>query len=214
MNIIISGLTAAGKTTHALLLARRLGFDYLSASELMLNQMAVTPDANNALWVTRLKEIETRRNQEPVDELVNTILADSLRTCDATVFDSWSASWLPGAQSCLRIWIESTPESRAMKARASQEPYGPFLTLEECASLIASKDDGTARRFASLLGADIISDRSVFDLVLDNSHLITEPTMDSAQRGITTFHQQLVDVVTQRMPERSVRLPSNAKLHQ
>jgi cytidylate kinase len=54
MNIIISGLTAAGKTTHALLIARRLGYDYVSASSLMLRALDVEPDQSNTLWVSHM----------------------------------------------------------------------------------------------------------------------------------------------------------------
>jgi cytidylate kinase len=179
---------------------RWLGFDYLSASELMLNQMSIPPDRNNALWATRMSDIEARRDSEPVDELVNKLLIEALRTRDATVFDSWSAPWLPSAESCLRIWIESTPESRAMKVRVSQEPYGPFLTLPECEGLMAAKDTATIRRFEPLLGVDISVDRTPFDLVVDNSQLIVTSTIDSARSGISTFHTELVALLTECLP--------------
>ncbi|MGS2641182.1 cytidylate kinase family protein [Streptosporangium sp. LJ11] len=200
VNIVVSGLTAAGKTTHALLLARRLSFDYVSASRLMLAQLEIEHDPDNSLWVTRMQEIEDRRDRQPVDSDVNKLLVSAFRTRTNTVFDSWSLPWLTGSVSCLRVWIESSQESRAMKARVSQEPYGPFLSLDDCRRLIDDKDASTARRFQPLLEVDIRSDRSVFDLIVDNSDLIAEPTIESARQGISTFHRSLMASVLERLP--------------
>lgn len=206
MNIIISGLTAAGKTTHARLLARRLGFDYISASQWMLQRLGVPNDRNNALWVTRMPAIEALRDGRPVDAEVNDALVDALRTSDGTVFDSWALPWLAGSMPSLKIWIESSAVSRAMKARVSQEPYGPFLPLRDCHALVEAKDESTAQRMRPLLGLDIRTDRSVFDLVLDNSDLIGAPTIESARIGIAAFHLTLAGVVAKRLPARTGRV--------
>jgi cytidylate kinase len=194
MNITISGLTAAGKTTHALLIARRLGYDYVSASGLMLSWLGVEQAGSNTLWQTRMGELEKRRDERPVDRDLNRFLARQLRDRDHTVFDSWSAAWLIGRASrpCVRVFIESDRRSRTLKARVSQEPHGPFLSLSECRKLIDEKDAAAAVRLGSLLGVDIRSDRSPFDLVLDNSALIGHGTLTSARRGIRRFHDQLL----------------------
>jgi hypothetical protein len=64
-NIIVSGITAAGKTTHALLIAKWLGYDYVSASELMLTLLNVRPNVDNTLWATNLSAIERLRSAPP-----------------------------------------------------------------------------------------------------------------------------------------------------
>nr|WP_182880247.1 hypothetical protein [Microbispora sp. H10949] len=147
-----------------------------------------------------MQEIDDRRDHQPVDRDVNELLMSAFRTRTNTVFDSWSLPWLTGSVSCLRVWIESSPDSRAMKARVSQEPYGPFLSLDDCRRLINDKDTSTARRFQPLIEANILTDRSVFDLVIDNSDLIEAPTIKSARHGISTFHRQLVASVSKRLP--------------
>lgn len=191
MNIVIAGLTAAGKTTHALLIARWLGYDYVSASALILERLSIDQDETNTLWVRRLVEVDKRRDERPVDREVNDYLRSELRRRDRTVFDSWSAAWL-GGPPCLRVYIESDRNSRARKALVSQEPYGPYLSLAESLSLIDQKDRSTAARLQPLLGVDVRYDRSPFDLVLDNTALIDTPTIASACRGIKTFHKRLV----------------------
>lgn len=199
MNIIISGLTAAGKTTHALLLARRLGYDYVSASQLMLSRLGIEPDESNTLWATRMAEVEKRRDNRPVDQELNEYLALHLQQRDNAVFDSWSGAWLYRGPQCLRVWIESDRQSRAIKARVSQYPHGPILPLAACQALVDEKDDTTAARLRPLLGSDVRHDRTPFDLVLDNSALIDEPSVESARRGISRFHDWLIHAVSNRI---------------
>jgi cytidylate kinase len=61
VNIVIAGLTAAGKTTHALLIARSLGYDYVSASTLMLARLNIESGESNTFWAGALAEVEKRR---------------------------------------------------------------------------------------------------------------------------------------------------------
>jgi cytidylate kinase len=201
VNIIVSGLTAAGKTTHALLIAKWLGYDYVSASSLMFDRLHIARDESNILWATRFDEVERRRDQSPVDRDVNELLDAALRRRDRTVFDSWSAAWLDRGGRCLRIYIESDKNSRALKARVSQEPHGPYLSISACLDLIDQKDESTAVRLRPLVGVDVRYDRTPFDLVMDNSALIREPTVISARRGIKMFHDLLVMEIVDRLGE-------------
>jgi cytidylate kinase len=203
-NIIVSGLTAAGKTTHALLIAKWLGFDYVSASELMLGILDIRPDIDNALWTTCLSTIERLRDQYPADEEVNRLLIAEARCRANTVFDSWSLPWLIDDIPCIRLYIESDLRSRSLKVKVSQQPRGPFLSLDECRALAEEKDRTTAVRLQPFLGIDIRTDRSVFDAVLNNSAHITEPTIDSARAGISAFHATLQQTLSHLRVAQSV----------
>lgn len=202
MNIVVCGLSAAGKTTHSLLIASQLGYDYFSASSLMLLRLGIKTGRNNSTWTMNFQRIERLRDVSPTDEEVNVILRQEIQDRTHTVFDSWAAPWLTSGPS-MRIWIESSLESRAWKARISQEPYGPFFSIDQCKSLLKQKDDATAERLAPLIQADIRTDRSVFDVILDNSDLISAPTIAAARRSISKFHELLMNEVASRLsPEK------------
>ena len=183
MNIIISGLTAAGKTTTATVLAHLLAFDYQSASRTMLRMLTIDAKGGNDTWTTRMEEIQSKRDSSDVDARLNDALRAEVRRTQLTVFDSWSLPWLADDDT-YRIWIESSLDSRALKVRASQEPKGPFLSLADCLALASRKDADTVDRFKLLLGVDISTDRTPFDLVVDFSPFMTGATIDAAYRGI------------------------------
>lgn len=185
MNIVISGLTAAGKTTIANTIAPLLGCDYLSASSVMYQLLGTGSNGSNAAWVESLEDIGAARADNRIDEAVNAILAQEMATRENTVFDSWSMPWLPSSHA-FRIWIDSDPGSRARKVRISQEPNGPFLTLEQCANLATAKDQQTAERFAEILGCDLFNDRSPFDLVWDATEFTVGNDVRTARPGIST----------------------------
>jgi cytidylate kinase len=63
-NIAFAGLTAAGKTTHAQRLAADLGYDYVSATDILFEILRVPR------------------------------LVDLARTRDRVVFDSWALAWI------------------------------------------------------------------------------------------------------------------------
>jgi len=50
-NVAFAGLTAAGKTTHAQLLAADLGYDYISATDISFEILPVPGDTHP--WFTR-----------------------------------------------------------------------------------------------------------------------------------------------------------------
>lgn len=126
MNIAVSGLAAAGKTTHARLLARWLDFDYVSADESWPGRMRFVQGVG-------VERHGAKTDGDSSVEVVINTLVDALRTRDRTVFDSWAAPWLPASVPCIRVWIESTLDSRAGWWRAAQEPYGPRPALETAA---------------------------------------------------------------------------------
>lgn len=185
-NIAFAGLTAAGKTTHARRLAAELGYDYVSATDILLEILGVE-DASDQVWFTRLEEIQKARGSGAIDVELEERLVAMSRTCQRTVFDTWALAWI-GDDPLVRLWIESDLDSRTRKCFVSQE--SAKLDLEGCRNLIAEKDQFNREMFHQRHGFDLFSDRHRYDAVLCNSHLIPVATKAATVSGASKGSRQ------------------------
>jgi cytidylate kinase len=135
-SIAFAGLTAAGKTTHAQRLAADLGYDYVSATDILFELLRVPRDAHP--WFDQAVAISAAREDGAVDAELESRLVDLARTSDRVVFDSWALAWICPVP-VLRIWIESDLPSRIRKCQVSlgDEPR----PLAECEGVLRAKDD-------------------------------------------------------------------------
>ncbi|WP_045876478.1 cytidylate kinase family protein [Pseudofrankia sp. DC12] len=192
MNVAFAGLTAAGKTTHARLLARELGYDYVSATEVMLEILGLDVAAGDA-WFQRYDEIQAAREGDAADDELDRRLLELAASRRRTVFDTWALAWL-APDPIVRIWIESDPASRARKCLVSQTRTR--LSLPGCEALCQEKDEHTRDSLRRRRGFDLFTDRDRYDLVLCNSHLIPTADHACAQRGIATLAPVVHQAVT------------------
>jgi cytidylate kinase len=191
-NIAFAGLTAAGKTTHAKRLADELGYQYVSATEILLEILGIE-QTGESVWLTRLGETNAARSNGSVDAELEERLVSLNRTRQRTVFDTWALAWI-GDSPLLRIWIESDLESRVRKCLVSQ---GDRRTSpDRCRSLLDEKDSFNRQLFQRRHGFDLFTDRHRYDAVLDNSHLIPNPTESAARSGIEAFAPVIHAVAT------------------
>lgn len=192
VNVAFSGRTAAGKTTHARLLARELGYGYVSATEVLLDILGM-PVAAEGIWLERYDEVQAARAGDAADEELDRRLLELAASRRRTVFDTWALAWVaPGP--LVRVWIESDLPSRARKCLVSQTRSR--LSLPECDALVREKDSHTREAFKRRHGFDLFVDRDRYDLVLCNSHLIPTADRESADRGIAAFAPVVRGAVT------------------
>jgi cytidylate kinase len=181
-SIAFAGLTAAGKTTHAQRLAADLGYDYVSATDILFEILRVPRDAHP--WFNQADTISAARDDGAVDAELESRLVDLATTRDRTVFDSWALAWICPVP-VLRIWIESDLPSRTRKCLVSlgDEPR----PLAECEGVLRAKDDYNRAMFRHRHGFDLFTDRGRYHAVLCNSHLIPAATRRESRRGIEEF---------------------------
>jgi cytidylate kinase len=204
-NIVISGLTAAGKTTHARLLAKSIGYQYLSATQVMVDLLGLDGGIEG-LWRRHGETIAAARESGRIDAELDRRLKRVCATKSGLVIDSWALPWT-GHKPVISIWLESSLDSRAAKAFVSQgEPRSS--NLEECRSHIVEKDNSTRQYFLSRYGFDIFRDRAPFDIILENSHLMTEPSERASRRGIRVFQPILERAVWRHRQGRNETLSS------
>jgi cytidylate kinase len=178
-NVNICGLTAAGKSTHAHLLAGRFGMQYVSASQVLLNSLGMSPVQPRDHWVTDHSRSDwSRENYRRVDE---ELLAIEKR-CQLAVFDTLTMPWLH-TEAGFSIWLESSLESRVMKAAVSHRAAWPSAR-KQLAMLVARKDAEQAAMLMSLYGFFPELDPGHFDLVLDVTEAIDAPSWEASLESI------------------------------
>jgi cytidylate kinase len=189
VKIIISGLTAAGKTTHGRLLASTWDLPYYSMVRVMGDVLAHDwPALPTSRW-TPARDL-VRRDNADVDLLADERMVRLAETTPIGVFDAWALPWLYDRDDAVRLWLESDLPSRIRKYQVSQLPLCP----DEAAvrELLADKDGFARARFAELYGFDLYTDRSPFELVADNSSYLPVATADAARAGVAAFHRELL----------------------
>lgn len=194
--IVISGLTAAGKTTHAKKLAEYLGLEYFSSSE-VLGQLTGLEGA----WSP---SVDLRRvGDEEIDRQLDALVLREFHSRSECVFDAWALPWICDGPA-IHLWIESDFPSRVRKCMVSRLDRGDTPDARDCLSVVRAKDQFSRDVFLRNHGFDLFTDRSPFDLILNNSSLIPRPTVECAQRGIATFHSEIVEAIRD-LPAREPR---------
>jgi cytidylate kinase len=115
-NIVICGLTAAGKTTHAKLLAAETGFKYVSGTGTLARLLGLPVAEDPPYWPDIAAEVAKRRTDD-TDRALEHELLEKAASSDRQVFDVWALPWTSHDPQLIRVWIESTLESRAWKCR-------------------------------------------------------------------------------------------------
>lgn len=183
-NIATAGLTAAGKTTHGKLLATQLGYEYVSATDVLLELAGLGELDSEQAWFSAYDKIQKAREGYSIDIELERRLNDLAASRDGVVFDTWALAWISPSP-MIRIWIESDLPSRARKCYVSQRE--PLLDLQQCQELIERKDQESRENFLERHDFDLFVDRGKYHLILDNSMLIPEPIHESSRAGIETF---------------------------
>jgi CMP/dCMP kinase len=194
LNVVISGLTAAGKTTHAYLLAEHLGLQYVSASRVLAARAGLEVNPEHHWWLDaggRLSSARAKSN-EP-DTYVDRVMVQLAEERDGQVFDAWALAWTRSAP-MLRIWLASDEASRYRKCHVSHLA-DRSLPLEECQRIVDAKDDESRRIFLRLHGFDLYRDHDVFDMILDLSDLIPEATPACSRQSVARADAYLQAVV-------------------
>jgi cytidylate kinase len=183
-NISISGLTAAGKTTHSHLLAGEFGLTYVSGSQIQLNFMGVSPIQSKDFWIT--VEAKKMWNADQFKTIDNELLRlETINT--GYIFDTSTMPWRHKKPS-LCIWLESTLDSRVIKSIVSHHGQSHFHD-EEYHQKIMEKDFATIELYKKLYNINIGTDLSCFDLIVDISSFIKAPTLLSSLNSINRAHK-------------------------
>ncbi|MGQ4616332.1 hypothetical protein [Nocardia sp. R7R-8] len=188
-HIMIAGYTAAGKTTHARLLADSLGYQTVWAAGLLLERLGFDVQDESHLWFHRYDEVARRRSAANVDTDLDQYLVSRAASEDDTVFDARFLPWAFDLDGVVRVWLESDLLSRARKCAVSLGPDAP--SIPQCAVGIDRKDLEDVVRVAETFGAVYSPDYSLFDIVIDNSCLFLGSKKNEVELGIARCQEYL-----------------------
>lgn len=183
-NICISGLTASGKTTHAHLLAGEFGLTYVSGSQIQLNFLGVSPIQSKDFWITN--DAKALWDADQFRRIDSELLAIE-RRATGCIFDTSTMPWRH-MQPAFCIWLESSLPSRVTKSIVSHRGRNQF-EVPEYPAKISEKDAATVGLYRDLYNIQIGTDLSCFDMIIDISDLIHEPTLDSSLSSISVAHK-------------------------
>lgn len=199
IRIIVSGLTAAGKTTHCKQIAELLSVPYFSGSGL-LSEMLGLPGH----WTPA---VDLARDKGAVDREVDQLMVSKLKSSARGVFDAWTLPWLT-TEPAVRIWIESDQPSRVRKATVTELRRGLHPKAGDVHRVVDEKDAFSRRLFARLYGFDLFTDHEIFDLVLDNSQYIPRATIPDSDKGISSFGEVLAKLLLAHLSSSQRTSPS------
>jgi len=190
-NIAFAGLTAAGKTTHAKVLANQLGYEYVSATNIILDILEIKQRPDR-IWFSQYDKIEKARECDAVDIELERRLTEIADNRDGLVLDTWAMAYIYQGP-LIRIWMESDEDSRTRKCYVSQGDQ-KNLNIARSGQLVNQKDNDTRDKFKRRLGFDLFTDKSRYDAIICNTDLIPNATDSSARQGITSFSPVVHDV--------------------
>jgi len=163
MKVFIMGLTGAGKTNLAKIIAKKFNLTYYPYSLLFRKFMGF--DAKTKSWwihngLKFMKESVQKKNYEYLYKFDKYIL-NILKKQDDFVTDSWTLPWIYGGNA-LRVMLTAPLEVRIKNVMSRDK-----IAHKDAKKKIVLKDKLSRELYLKTYGFDITKDFSNFDLVIN-----------------------------------------------
>jgi predicted cytidylate kinase len=173
MKIIISGLTASGKSTLAKGLSSALGMEYFSGSTKLREFM---PPKEFEYWESQkgLDAIKFRLKHPKYDRLLDNFILKYVKTHDNIVLDSWVASWKVKDRDAIKIYLKVGLETRARRVSERDS-----IDYDSALRFMKEKDKLSSKIYFNLYKIRIGGeDLMPFDLVVNSSDFSIDELRD------------------------------------
>jgi predicted cytidylate kinase len=165
MRIIISGLTASGKSTLAKALSKRLGIEYFSASS---KWKELLPKKEFDFWESQkgLDVVKFRLDHLKYDRALDRYILNYVKTHKEIVLDSWVAAWKIYGPDVIKIYLRADVETRAKRASLRNG-----TSFKDALKFMKAKDKLTSEIYKRLYKIEVEKDFAPFDLVINSTAL-------------------------------------------
>ncbi|MGM0447454.1 MAG: (d)CMP kinase [Methanobacteriota archaeon] len=171
--VTVSGPPGCGATTLVEGIAESLDCGYVSGGELF-RELAAERDMSLSQLIAETGESE--EIDRALDRRLRRIAEKWGAANKAFVLESRLAGWIAGNRADIRIWLDAPDEVRADRTAERQEMTSEMQVREVIEE----------QRYKSYYGIDL-SDRSIYDLVINTGRWDAAATMDLALTGIERY---------------------------
>ncbi|MCL5009412.1 MAG: cytidylate kinase family protein [Candidatus Parvarchaeota archaeon] len=165
MRIIISGLTASGKSTLARSLSKSFKLEYFSGSSKLKE---LIPKEHFEFWESKkgLDAIRFRLKHPQYDRSLDNYIIKNIKARDNLILDSWVASWKVNLPGIIKIYLKVDIKERV---RRVSERDG--ISIAAASKFMREKDRLTSKIYRDIYGIDVLKDLTPFDLVINSTYL-------------------------------------------
>ncbi|AUX10650.1 cytidylate kinase [Halalkaliarchaeum desulfuricum] len=171
--ITVSGPPGCGATTLCEGLSTALDCGWVSGGEVFRD---IAKERDMSLSQLTARASESDELDRAIDRRLRTIAEKWGSTNKAFVLESRLAGWLAGNRADLRIWLDAPEEVRLERTR-DREERGAEMQVREVIE---------SQRYESYYGIDL-SDRSIYDLVINTARWSPGGTLDIVLRAIEEY---------------------------
>lgn len=163
--IIISGKSAAGKTTVAQIIAAKLRIKTIGGGDI-LRELALErgyKPTGVEWWDTPdgIKFLRERKGNPDFDKEADRILAKKIKAGDIVV-TSYTAAWI--FKEGFKVWLDGSKKTRAARMR-KRDKTGQAESMK----VVKIRDEDNFSVYKKLYNIDFGTDKTPFDLVIDTN---------------------------------------------
>lgn len=165
MKVIVSGLTASGKSSVSTSLALNFGIEYFSASSKLRKLL---PKKDFMAWESKkgIEAVKFRLAHPEYDKRLDSYILSFLKGKKDIVLDSWVAPWKIKDKGTVKIYIKADESARADRVSIRDK-----ISRKDALMFMKEKDRLTTEIYRKIYGIEVDTDFTPFNLVVDSSNI-------------------------------------------